>query len=101
MQPTVTPIDATLGAVVTDVDLNELDEASWRVIEYAFHEYAALAFPAQHLSEEAQVAFGLRFGGIEYLRENAQSVQISNKNSDGTVLEPDAFRCKALRGNEG
>ena len=101
MKPTVNALESTFGAVITDVDLNDLNSETWRVIEDAFHQYAALVFPTQHLGEEAQAAFGLRFGEIEYLRENAQAVQISNKNSDGTVLEPEAFRSKTLRGNEG
>jgi alpha-ketoglutarate-dependent taurine dioxygenase len=102
MEPTVTPIEATtFGAVITDVDLNRLDAALWARVEDAFHEHAALVFPAQFLSEEAQVAFGRRFGKIEILRENATAVQITNKKPDGSHYEPDEFRFKALRGNEG
>ncbi len=101
MKPTIDVLQSTLGVVITDVDLNDLDDESWCLIEDAFHRHAALVFPAQHLSEEAQVAFGARFGDIEILRENAQAVQFSNKNSDGTMLEPEEFRFKAMRGNEG
>lgn len=102
MEPTVTPIkDTTFGATITDIDLNHLTEGTWRCVEDAFHEYAALVFPAQHLSEEAQVAFGMRFGEIEILRESAKAVQISNKKPDGTLLKDEDFRFKALRGNEG
>lgn len=102
MQPTVTPLeDTTFGAIVTDVNLNTVDDASWRIIEDAFHEHAALVFPAQYLSEDAQVSFAMRFGEIEVLRENAKAIQISNKRPDGTVLEPKDFRFQTLRGNEG
>ena len=86
MQATVTPNkDTSFGAIVTNVDLNDLDEATWRCVEDAFHQHAALVFPAQHLCEEAQAAFAARFGEIELLRENTKAIQISNKNPDGTV----------------
>ncbi|NKC16487.1 MAG: TauD/TfdA family dioxygenase [Gammaproteobacteria bacterium] len=93
--------DKSFGAIITGIDLSELDQAAWRVVEDAFHEFAALVFPAQFLSEKAQVAFGLRFGEIEILRENAQAVRISNKKPDGTLYQAGDFRFKTLRGNEG
>lgn len=102
MQATVTPNkDTSFGAIVTNVDLNDLDEATWRCVEDAFHQHAALVFPAQHLCEEAQAAFAARFGEIELLRENTKAIQISNKNPDGTVLGPKDFRYQTFRSNEG
>lgn len=102
MTPTITPIEGlTLGAVVTDIDLANLDEPTWRIVEDAFLTYAALVFPGQHLSDADQVAFGKRFGEIEILREGHEGVQISNKNPDGSVMKPDEQRFKSLRGNEG
>jgi alpha-ketoglutarate-dependent taurine dioxygenase len=102
MEPTVTPLeDTTFGAIFTDVDLNKFNETTWRRVEDAFHEYAALVFPAQHLSEQAQVAFAMRFGEIEILREGATAIQITNKKPDGTLFKPQDFRFKTLRGNEG
>ncbi len=91
----------SFGATITNVDLANLDDAAWRLVEDAFHEYAALVFPGQFLSQEAQVAFGARFGDIEILREGMQSVQISNVKQDGNTLTADEFRFKTLRGNEG
>ena len=59
----VTPIDATLGAVVTGVDLATLDDATWEEIHDAFLIYGLLVFPGQHnLDDESQGAFALRFG---------------------------------------
>ena len=78
-----------------------LTDSTWRLVEDAFLEYAALVFPGQHLSDDAQVAFGRRFGEIEILRENKLGVQITNRKPDGSLFEPDDFRFKALRGNEG
>ncbi|MBT6276685.1 MAG: TauD/TfdA family dioxygenase [Chromatiales bacterium] len=102
MNPTVTPIpNKSFGAVVSGVDLNALTASTWQVIENAFHEYAALVFPAQFLSEPAQVEFAMRFGEIEILRPDSKAVQISNKKPDGTLYTPDDFRFQTLRGNEG
>ncbi|MEM7405344.1 MAG: TauD/TfdA family dioxygenase [Pseudomonadota bacterium] len=103
MQPTVTPLDLTLGATLTDVDLSALDDQSWRVVEDAFHQYGLLVFPGQHLTDDGQVAFAERFGPIEYLTGNkkAKAVPISNKRADGNAMGSDEFRYKTLRGNEG
>ena len=67
----------------------------------AFHSHAALLFPGQYLSAEAQTAFGQRFGEIEPVREKDKSFGISNRKEDGSVYKADDFRFKALRGNEG
>ena len=71
MHPTITPIDGTsFGAVVTGIELARLDDPTWRLVEAAFHEHAALIFPGQFLSDDAQIAFGRRFGELEIVREN-------------------------------
>lgn len=103
MQPTVTPLDATLGARITDLDLSNMDEATWQVVEDAFHEYGALVFPGQHIEADAQVDFAKRFGNLETLNADGKptAVAISNKAEDGSVLKSDDFRYKTLRGNEG
>ena len=102
MAPTVMPIEGlSLGAVVTNIDLTNLDEPTWRIVEDAFIKHAALVFPGQHLNDADQVAFGKRFGDIEILREGKEGVQISNKNPDGSIMKSDEQRFKSLRGNEG
>jgi alpha-ketoglutarate-dependent taurine dioxygenase len=103
MEPRVTPIDATLGAVVTDLDLARMDASTWKTVARAFHEHAVLVFPEQDLTEQAQVAFANRFGDIELLAPDPslQAVAISNQKPDGSVMGPDEHRYKSLRGNEG
>ena len=103
MQPTITPVDATLGATISGIDLAGMDDTSWRRVEDAFHEYAVLIFPGQNLDDEAQIAFANRFGDIELLRPDsaAKAVSVSNQLADGTVLKPEAHRYQTLRGNEG
>ena len=97
-QPTFTPIDATLGAVVTDVDLRHVDDATWAAIHPAFLRYGVLVFPNQHLDDEAQSAFAHRFGDR---MEGRASGRISNQRRDGTITtaKDEAFRLQ--RGNEG
>jgi alpha-ketoglutarate-dependent taurine dioxygenase len=102
MQPTITPLDATLGATITDIDLATMDEATWAIVENAFHQYALLIFPAQNLTEDAQIAFARRFGEHEMLRDDdAKAVDISNERGDGGVWSDGEYVYKVLRGNEG
>src|SRR4029079_3739666 len=103
MKPTITPIDATLGAVITDVDLSRMDAQTWKAVEQAFHDYGVLVFPAQGLSSEAQVAFANRFGDSELLAADPEqkAVPISNQKPDGSIMTADEHRFKSLRGNEG
>jgi len=103
MEPTITPTGATLGATITDIDLATMDDATWRCVEDAFHQYGVLIFPAQELSEEAQIAFARRFGDMELLRGETDqiAVSITNQKDDGSVVEADEYRFKVLHGNEG
>ena len=103
MEPKITPIDATLGAVVTDLDLSRMDARTWQTVEQAFHDHAVLVFPGQHLTEDEQVAFANRFGDIELLAADPEqkAVPISNQKPDGSVMGADEHRFKSLRGNEG
>lgn len=107
MNPQIEAIDATLGAVITNINLANLTETHWQFIDTAFNDYALLVFPNQYLSAEAQVDFSQHFGKIEMLRgtEGGKAVPISNQKPDGTVLkvdeEDDKHRFMTLRGNEG
>lgn len=101
MSMSLRPTDATLGAVITGIDLRALDAAQWRDIESAFLEYGVLFFPGQHLSAKAQLEFALRFGDIEVLAEGMTTIPIANKTPDGQLLEAESDRMKLLRGNEG
>jgi len=101
MSITITPTSATLGAIVTDVNLSALDDAQWPTIEDAFHQYGLLIFPGQHLDGQAQIAFARRFGDLEILVEDMTSIPVSNKDEEGELLEDDSFRMQLLMGNEG
>ncbi len=100
--PTITPLDASFGARITDIVLAAMAPAEWRAVEDAFHEYGALVFPGQNLSQSEQIAFGERFGGIERVRDRtSKATDVSNVKPDGTILQPDEKRFQTLRGNEG
>ena len=101
MPLTIRPTDATLGAVVTDVNLATLDDGTWSEVEDAFHEYGVLIFPGQHLSAKAQIAFAQRFGEIEILADRLKTIPISNKAGDSHLLGDDDHYMQLLRGNEG
>jgi alpha-ketoglutarate-dependent taurine dioxygenase len=97
----IEPLDATLGAVVTEVRLAEVGDDEWAGIEAAFHEHAVLVFPGQHLTRGEQVAFARRFGEIEVLFDGYDAVPISTVDADGEVMEPDHPIMQVVRGNQG
>ena len=103
MSITVQPNDAAAGAVVTDVDLAALDDATWSEIYRAFLTHGVLVFPGQHLDEEAQGAFARRFGDIEklYPGQDQATLHFGNVKTDGTLTQPEDESYKLLRGNEG
>jgi alpha-ketoglutarate-dependent taurine dioxygenase len=55
----VQPVDATFGAVVTDLRLAALDDATCRQLHAIWLEYALLSFPGQHLAIVAAAARAL------------------------------------------
>ena len=97
----ITPLDATLGAVVTDVHLADLREDEWPAIDQAFNRHAVLVFPGQHLTSAEQIAFARRFGEIEVLFEGYDAVPISTVDQAGEVMAPDHPVMQVVRGNQG
>src|SRR4051794_28481881 len=97
----ISPLAATLGAVVEDVRLAALADDAWPEIEQAFHEHAVLVFPGQHLSATEQVEFARRLGMIEVLFEGYDAVPISTVDEWGTVMAPDHPVMQVVRGNQG
>ena len=94
----VKPLDATFGAVVTDIRLAEIDDAAFTELYDTWLEYALLVFPGQHLSNNEQVEFAKRFGELEF-----DLVPISNMLSDGRVRpeNDDDDMIKVIKGNMG
>jgi len=94
----VEPLDASFGAIVTDLDLAQLDTAAFRTLHSTWLEYALLIFPDQHLSREAQIGVAERFGELEF-----KLAPISNVRADGTLRMDDEQDdvVKILKGNMG
>ena len=62
----VTRQEPALGAIVTGIDLADLDDATFRTIHAAFLEHHVLAFRAQDISPDQQLAFAARWGTISH-----------------------------------
>lgn len=97
----IDPINATLGATITGVDLNTLTDDQWRSVEEAWYRYAVLVFPGQHIEEKAQVALGERIGNLERLVSDHKAVPISNRRADGKAVDEESDHFQILKGNEG
>ncbi len=99
----IEPTNATVGAVVTGIDLSSLEDTTWSGIEAAFHEYGILIFPEQHLSVEAQMAFTSRFGEIKHMGKHYDEkfVWASNQRKDGTLYEKGTRKSLGMIANEG
>lgn len=96
---TVTPIEhKVFGAVVTDVKLPALNEQEFADIHAAFLQYGFLVFPGQFLSDEENIAFGKRFGELEF---GALPMANQAKNDDGSYGEVYDIATQRMRTNIG
>ncbi len=98
----VEPTDSTLGAVVSDIALNDLGQDEFERIYAAWLEHAVLLFPDQQLTDDEHLAFTRRFGRLElsFNRSAARVVgRLTNVEPDGSVAKPDSLRSRFLLGN--
>ena len=97
----ITPVaDKTFGAVVSNVDLRELADDDFAAIRQAFLEYGFLVFPGQDLSDEDNIAFGLRFGELEFGGAPMANQEKRADGSYGRVFELNTQRMRTNVGNE-
>jgi alpha-ketoglutarate-dependent taurine dioxygenase len=94
----IQPLDASFGAIVTNLRLAEIDETAFAALYRTWLDYALLIFPGQHLTRDEQVAFARRFGPPEF-----EFAPISNVRADGSVRAEDNADdvIKVLKGNMG
>ena len=94
----IRPLDASFGAVVTNLKLAELGDAAFAALYRTWLDYALLIFPGQHLTQGEQIAFARRFGPPEF-----EIAPISNVRADGSVRPEDNADAviKVLKGNMG
>lgn len=95
---TLTPLDATFGAVVTGIELARVGDDAFAALHAAWLEHALLVFPGQHLDRDQQVAFARRFGDLEF-----DIAPLSNVRADGSLRPDDGSDdvVKILKGNMG
>ena len=99
MAATVWPVTDSFAAEIGDVDLANLSDADFAIIEDAFARYAVLAFPDQKLAQGEHVAFAKRFGPIDksmivQLDNQKQRVpveiaDVSNLDPEGKIMAVD------------
>jgi alpha-ketoglutarate-dependent taurine dioxygenase len=81
---TVTPLEASFGATVTDIRLANIGDRQFRQLYDAWLEFGLLIFPGQHLGNDEQTTFAKRFGELEF-----DLTPISNVKKDGSVRVED------------
>ncbi len=105
MSITVTPTHPEFVAEIADVDVAQpLKPADRQAIEDAINRFAVVVFRGQTLDDERQVAFARNFGpvassalrlrhrDIKHRIDSDEVADISNLDSEGRVLQPDARR---------
>ena len=97
----ITPIaNKVFGATVTDIALGTLSDDEFAAIHAAFLEHGFLLFPGQFLSDEENVAFGRRFGELEF---GAVPMSNQERRADGglgEIFDIDSQRMRTNVGNE-
>ncbi len=95
--------NATLGAVITQIDLAHPSVKDFDEIDLAWDEYAVLIFKDQHLTTEKQKAFSRHFGRLEKgLIKSSPNLlaHIGNVARDGRVVDADSLQVRFNKGNE-
>ena len=101
IKPNISPVpNKTFGAVITDVDLKNLTTDDFALIKQNFLKFGFLVFPGQFLSDQENIAFGERFGKLEF---GASPMSNQAKMEDGTygkVFDIESQRMRTNVGNE-
>ncbi len=89
----ITPLDAALGARITDLDLSKtVADGQFERIYAAWLEHAVLIFPNQVLSENRLVAFSARFGRLE-----SPPASESRTRGDGGAVLPEIWNISNVK----
>jgi len=97
----ITPLESKVfGAVITDVKLGNLSDNEFESINAAFLEYGLLLFPGQFLTTEENIAFGERFGELEFGGAPMANQQRNEDGSYGRIFELETQRMRTNVGNE-
>ncbi len=97
----IQPIEGKVfGARVLGVKLATLNDAAFEAIHTAFLEYGFLVFPAQFLSDDENIAFGERFGELEFGALPLANRKKLGPDSYGEVVRFDSQLMRTNIGNE-
>lgn len=95
----ITPMTGkAFGATATGVDLKNLRDIEFGVLTEAFLQHGFLLFPEQHLAEADSIAFGERFGELEF---GGLPMANHKKHEDGTFGEIFDLQGQLMRTNVG
>ncbi len=79
----ISRMSAPLGAIVDEVDVRNVDDASWQKLNDAFCEYKVLVFPLQTITPEEHMQFGSKWGELVKhpyagLKEHPYIIELTN-----------------------
>jgi len=95
----ITPMTGkAFGATATDIDLKNLSNIEFGALAEALLEHGFLLFPEQHLTEADSIAFGERFGELEF---GGLPMANQKKHKDGTFGEIYDLQSQLMRTNVG
>ena len=99
---TIAPIShKVFGAIITGASLRELSDAQFTTLHAAFLTYGFLVFPGQFLTDAENIAFGKRFGELEF---GAMPLSNQERRADGSwgdIFDVESRRMRSSIGNEG
>ena len=96
---TIVPMaNKAFGATATGVDLKNLSDEDFSELSAAFLEHGFLLFPDQHLNEEDSIAFGERFGDLEF---GGAPMANQKKHEDGSFGKIYDLQSQLMRTNVG
>ena len=96
---TIVPMaNKAFGATATGVDLKNLSDDEFSDLHAAFLELGFLLFPDQHLDEESSIAFGKRFGDLEF---GGAPMANQKKHEDGSFGKIYDLQSQLMRTNVG
>ena len=95
----ITPVKKKpFGAVVTGVELANLNDETFTLIQAAFLKFGFLLFPTQFLSDQENIEFGQRFGELEF---GASPMSNQEKLAEGHYEKIFSIESQRMRTNVG
>ncbi len=95
----ITPVKKKpFGAVVTDIELSDLNDEIFSLIQAALLKYGFLLFPTQFLSDQENIEFGQRFGELEF---GASPMSNQEKLAEGHYEKIFSIESQRMRTNVG